>query len=68
MTKYLTFAEVRTVINKFNRDEISFSKVVELLNEKVSEKIPSKLIEDGTPCHNCQGSGCEVCNGYGYYT
>ena len=24
-------------------------------------------IDDKIPCHNCQQSGCTVCNGFGYY-
>ncbi|PXV58792.1 hypothetical protein CLV62_1444 [Dysgonomonas alginatilytica] len=23
--------------------------------------------EEKTPCNNCQGQGCTVCNGFGYW-
>lgn len=31
---------------------------------KVVDKV---LKSEKIPCHNCQGNGCEVCNGMGYY-
>jgi len=49
-------ANVRCTKNVSKKTLTMLSNVVDKLVE------PEKI-----PCHNCQGNGCEVCNGMGYY-
>jgi len=46
----ITVAYMRTVLKQFDKEEISFSKMVELLNEEFQEdgsfKLPDVIIQD----------------------
>lgn len=37
--KYVTITDLRYVLDLYNNDEISFSRMVEILNENVEERI-----------------------------
>jgi len=41
-------------------------KVIESISTMVdlAAKMP---VEKHVPCNNCQGGGCSVCNGFGYW-
>ena len=39
MKKTFTTAEIRELYNRFYREEISFTRMVEIMNERVSERV-----------------------------
>lgn len=41
--KYLKVAEVRNLLGQYQREEITFSRMVELMNEGVGEKIQKEI-------------------------
>ena len=41
--KYLKEAEVRDVLRKYDKEEISFSRMVELMNEYIDAKVQHEI-------------------------
>ena len=44
--------------NMSKETQNAINKVIDLVYANDDEKLP---------CHACQGGGCPVCNGFGYY-
>jgi len=72
---------MRDLEKQVSLEEISYSRMIELLNEKADKWHESKVNElnkadvigslqpaqEQVPCNNCQGCGCTVCGGSGFW-
>lgn len=61
MGKYIKHAELREITDSYKKEEISYSRMVEMINEVVESKIKNNLFKK-EDCYIFKKVGCHCVN------